>query len=625
MKKAIFLRELRVGLFQELVAAGGALGMLTAVGWVAVFKFDQAFRDIEEALSGILLLLLAILAFSSGARTFTAESRRRQERFLYVLPISRGALWLSLVGGRLAASLPVAMLLFLIGFLLPGSPLSWDYLGAGGVALYVVLFASGCCFPLLFRRDTVAYLAGFLIVAPVLFQVMSFALQGISSAFLSELLWVVSADLLSTTFLLLSWFFFHRGELHFRARQIAHFALLSVALAVILLLIGTVTQSPFLDRFTGPWTQDLASQVPLFNLGTSPAPLVSTGGRYLAVVETLRARPGSSRVTIVETATGRRIGEHRWRGYGWVSWDARREVLRIFCRDITMPFFWRADGINTVSELIWLTPEGRKLTHQRFDQTIMTVLPLPDGSDLLQDFSSRTRLLRWTGPEDFRVLAEMTETGEIFPWRGRGAIVAHLSDGRVVRQVVNGALGQALSLDEFLQPYLLFLRDMEEKSGQRLLKPGSNKDRHLERPVFGGISLPDKLALYVPMSGSDARVHLYDGALDREILLPVCSGGPAADPELIPTRNSLAFLIKYKCRGVGASGRDVQRRHFYYLPGSGSLKPLPALDPVMGDQPILLAYLDEQTAIWKLERGETWKILKDNQIRTLWPPQPPLN
>lgn len=621
MKKAIFLRELRVGLFQELVAAGGALGMLSAVGLLAVFQFDQAFRDIEEALLVILSLLLAFLVFSSGARTFTAESRRRQERFLYILPISRGALWFSLVGGRLAASLPMATLLFLIGFLVRGAPLSRDHLDAGIVVLYVFQFASGCCLPLLFRRDTVAYLAGLLFVVPILAGVLNDILQGTSSD-----VRVVSFFLLSATFLLLSWFFFHQGELHFRARQITHFVLLIVALVLILLLIGAATQSSFLDRFTGPWTQDLASQAPYHSdLDIFPAPLVSTGGRYLAVVETLRERPGSSRVTIVETATGRRIGKHRWRGYGWVSWDARREILRIFCRNTTMPTSWRLDGINTVSELISLTPEGRELAHHRFDQPITAALPLRDGSDLLRDFSTSTRLFRWTSPEDFRVLAEMTGAGEIFPWRGRGAIVAHLSNGRVVRQVVNGALGQALSVDEFLQPYLLFLRDIEEKSGQRLLKPGSDKDRLLERPVFGGISLPDKLALYVPMSGSDARVHLYDGALDREILLPVCSGGPAVDPELIPTRNSLAFLIKYKCRGVGASGQDVQRRHFYYLPGSGSLNPLPALDPVMGDQPILLAYLDEQTAIWKLERGETWKILKDNQIRTVWPPQPPLN
>lgn len=237
MKKAIFLRELRVGLLQELVAAGGVLGMLTAVGWV----YDQSFRDIKEALPMILFPLIALLAFSSGARTFMAESRRRQERFFYTLPISRGALWFSLVGGRLAASLPMVTLLFLIGSLLRRTPLSRDSLGAGALALYVLPFASGCCFSLPFRRATVAYLTGLWFV--FLVQFIDQILQG----FYSDVR-VVSYFLLSATFLLLSWFFFHQGELHSWARQITHFVLLVVALMPLLLLLGAPFLLAYLDE-----------------------------------------------------------------------------------------------------------------------------------------------------------------------------------------------------------------------------------------------------------------------------------------------------------------------------------------------------------------------------------------
>jgi hypothetical protein len=175
-------------------------------------------------------------------------------------------------------------------------------------------------------------------------------------------------------------------------------------------------------------------------------------------------------------------------------------------------------------------------------------------------------------------------------------------------------------MDSFLEPYLSFLREIEARSGQRLRKT-IGKDRLIERPIFGGVSLPEKLALYLPTGGSEARIHLYDGSLGREIPLPSCPAGPAKNQELVPTRNSPAFLIRYQCRHVGASGQALQPRHFYYFPGSGSPKALPALDRVLDGKPILLAYLDEQTAIWRPEKGETWKILRDGQVRTLWPPR----
>lgn len=620
MKRAIFLRELRVGLLQELVAAGVVLVILAAARWLALSWFDQPIDETKGTVtvSFFLIALLALLAFSSGMRASTSEARQRQETFFYVLPIPRGSLWLSIIGGRLAVSLPIMTLLFLAGPLLAGAPFDWS-LGAGALALYVALFASGCCLSLLFHRSMTACLAGLLIVYPVLTQIELFTNQGFSSDLVSGLLWTVSAGLLSAAFLLLSWFFFQGGELQVRARQLNYLTLLGLTLAMILLFIGAVTQSPFLDRFMGPWTQDLDSQIHPLNWRTSPARLVSPGGRYLAVVETLRARPGISRVTVVETATGRHIGQYRWRGWGWVSWDAQHEALRILCSGRALPFFWNM-GSNTASEWIELTPEGRQLTLHRLD-IAMETLSLADGSDIIQDTSSRTRLVRWESPKGFRVLAEIPEAGSLFPWRGKGALVSHRSTTRMVRQVMNGVVSPTLDLDVFLEPYLLFLREIEARSGQRLLKT-IGKDHLLKTPVFRGVSLPDRLALYLPAGGSGTRVHLYDGSLGQDIPLPACSNGMASALELIPTRNSLALLIRYQCRDVGAPGsQTLERRHFYYLPGSGSPKARSDLDQVLDGRPILLAYLGEQTAIWRLEKGETWKILQGGQIRTLWPTQ----
>lgn len=621
MKSAIFLRELRVGLLQEIVAASVVLVVLAAAGWLAVSVFDEPVSEMKEALSLFLIVLIALLAFSSGARASTAEARQRQEMFLYSLPVSRGALWLSMVGGRLAASLPMATLLFLAGFLLSGPQIDLP-LKAVGLTLYAVLFAAGNCLALLFRRDPAAYLTGILIVPFIVSQSLAFTNEGFSSEFLPEPLSNISLGLLSAAFLWLSWFYFQRGEILIRARQLTNLILLGVTLALFLLFVGAVTQSPLLDRLAGPWAHGLEPQDPLQKWETSTARLVSPGGRYLAVVEHLSARPGVSRVTIVETATGRRIGRYRWRGFGWVSWDARNEVLRILCRDRAIPFFWKIDGLNTASDWVWLTPEGRELAHHRFEP-IQEAVALQDGSYLLQDSSSRVRLVRWGGSKDVRVLAEVPEAASMIPWRGQGVLVTHRSDRRMVLQIMNGVALPALDLDAFLEPHLSFLRESEGKFVPWLLMSGT--DRLLRQPIFGGVSLPDKLALYIPRTGARFQFHLYDGSLDREIPLPACSDRSAVAPELIPTRSSLAFLVRYQCFGFGDSGKNLQHRHFYYLPGSGSPKALSALDQVMEGEPILLAYLDERTAIWRPEKGETWKILRDGQIRTLWPPQTPLD
>lgn len=114
--------------------------------------------------------------------------------------------------------------------------------------------------------------------------------------------------------------------------------------------------------------------------------------------------------------------------------------------------------------------------------------------------------------------------------------------------------------------------------------------RNDQRPA---ISTPEGLAVYLPAGGRDGVASLYDGVLDRVIPLPSCSGGQAAFPKLIAAENGLAFLVRFQCDA------PVRVRHFYYLPGSGSVKPLPVLDRVMTREPILLAYLDETSGIWR--------------------------
>lgn len=293
MNRTIFFRELRVGLLQELVSVGILLGLSALGGWVAAAVYGLPVREMAEDLLLFLIVLAALLAFSSGARTFTAESQRRQEMFFFTLPISRSTLWLSLIAGRLIAALPVPAVLVLANALLYDGLPGLRHLGFAGMAVFLALFASGACLSLFFRRDTVVYLAGPLITFPVVAQVLAFAAWGFSGgSMLQEGLSALSVGFLATAFLGLSWFFFQRGEVQARTRQLANATFLGVTLAVILLLLGAGMQNPVLEKLAGPWTQYPDS--PAFSppLEIKMARLVSPDGRYLAVAEALSQRPG---------------------------------------------------------------------------------------------------------------------------------------------------------------------------------------------------------------------------------------------------------------------------------------------------------------------------------------------
>lgn len=616
MNRTIFLRELRVGLLQELVIVGTLLSLFAAGVWLAAAVYDQPIREMVAELLLFPVVLAGLLAFSSGARTFTAESRRRQELFFFILPISRRALWLSLIGGRLAAAFPVPALLVLANGLLRDGLPGLRHLGPGGMAVFLVLFASGACLSLFFRRDTVAYLAGALITFPVVAQTLAFTTSGFSPGSLRERLSALSVGLLAAAFLGLSWFFFQRGEVQARTRQLANLTLVGGTLTSFLLLLGDVTLSPFLDRFAGPWTQATALPNPLPVWEISTARQASPSGRYLAVVETLRERPGISRVTVIETATGRRVGEHRWRDLAWVSWDARKQVLGILCRDDGGPFFWRM-GEKPRTLWVLLTPEGREIARRLFWHW-NTAMAFRSGPDLLvEENGGNIRLISLLEPEHAPVLIEMVQPGtwSITPTR-QGILVQaektwHVADG-AAREL------RADEREAWLQS--MASRETELRRKARLLASGSSaEDPLLEWRAF---MVQDDIVLYLPAGGAGGRAALYDGTLDREIPLPGCNRGRSAAPGLISTLSGPAFLASFDCRIDTASGpKTIRSRHYFYLPGSGSAKPLPGLDPVLENRFIRLAWLDERTAIWRPEKGETWKILQNGHARTLWPTQ----
>ncbi len=653
MRRAIFLRELRVGFFQELAAGGivlGSFAVFRRLASSAVPMMSGPASDAREDLSALLAGLILLMGFSSGARAFRSETRRRQEFFLYVLPTSRQSLWLCLVGGRLAAALPIVALAFFASPFLSGewvqSGENWGSWAALVLILYPFMFAAGCCFSLILRWDPAVYVAGFSVTLFILAQLFVIVRVEFKPSGFQIFLWFCSGCLIFLALVLLSLHFFRRGEVYLRKRQLANQLFLVVTLVAVLLLIGTVALSPILDKVVGPWTQHpIALATPPFWVA-STARLVSPGGRYLAVIEGLRLRPKIARISIIETATGRLLGERTWRGgIEWVTWAEEEEVLWVLSQGESLPLLWRKQA-SPSADWLRLAPTCQELSRSPAGETMMVkmVSPSLDYWDLLlgrgvvgqstsieaeiyQDGSGIAlrngmaggflRLIRRNNPEHSPELGIMpTGRWSINPWRDQGALVS-VAEG--VWHLAGGALRAPLSMDDFLAPYLSFLGELEARTGQPGLLKSVSKGVH--SPLFA-LSLPDRLALYRSPSGADGRVTLYDGFLKREIHLPGCRGGQAVALGLIPARNTLAFLVRYQCRTLSASDLALQHRYFHYLPGSGSPKPLSALDSVLNVQHILLAYLDERTAIWRPEKGETWTILRDGQLRTLWPPQP---
>lgn len=619
MNGTVFLRELRSGLIHGAACLVPAIGIVLVAGWL---RHSDNFVAISAA---SLAVLVWIIIFASGARTFSLEDRQDQWLFWYSLPVSRDALWLSMVGGRMIASLLSLGLLLIVLFLsgLPDLALpqglqagrGWLPLSALALSSYATIFASGYCVSLVIRRTLLIHVTGLVLLWILLFSMARYVQlgQGLAGPAGFDLFFLAALFFfLAAVFSLLSWLFFRRGELHIWKRRAVNLGALVLALASTLWLIRMITRPPLVDLVAGPWIQPLSSYSEARIDVSGTGRLVSVGGQYLAVVESLENRLGYSRISLIETATGRLVGQRRWNDLEWVSWGGREQVLRIVSFDWD-PFLMRYTG--TVMHRV--TPEGRILSQSRF-QLPPDLITLQGGSDLLiESVASGTRVVLLAEPERARVLMELPGVlaWSTQPLRRQGVFV-FLKDSRInqpwdIWHIAGGTVRKVQDKESiFRSPSQVRLQQRFGRPAfaQALQDPDlAHADQRL------ALSLPDSLALSV---GTDGSAALYDGTLDREIPLPGCTRR-ASSPELIPHRNNLAFLVRLQCGDAASTSEEIQRRHFYYLPGFGRAKPLPALDRVMEKSPDPLAYLDEQTVIWR--EGETWKSLRQGQLRILWP------
>ena len=645
--KAIFVRELRAGFLPDAVILLLALATFAVVERAMVVGGELS----EEARQGIDLALFgsaAVLSFASGARTFPRELKVRRLLSLYTFPISRGALWCALVGGRFTgtAAALVGLLLIRPSIL---STLADPAVGAMAplLTLVPVLFAAGLCFALTFEHTVLVYLIGYPVTIYSVVQALGLANAGAPSWRPSGFvvwLWTPALASIFLVFLALSWWFFQLGDFTVRRRSLARQALLAIFLLGSLGLTGAVTHRLLLADRSGQWMHRPVLSAPWLSYQERSA---SPGGRYLVIAERPMGRSDIARLSVVETATGRVITTQIWHDLRWASWSGKEQVLHLLALDHWAPEPWRT-LLAPQPAWIRLSPEGKELSRFRLGN-IRAVAFLPDGTDLItHDIHSKIQLLCLQSQPTPLVLGEI-------PWSKEWQPISPLSYCR--KGTVFGAIGsmwrvenrgpRKLSSSEsqgFGPPAQIGLRWPKDVTTISLWTRSLNSLNWVQRardltpiaPVVRdfrslapvhvrkgqrpSISFPEGLAAYLPEGGGgDGLASLYDGALDREIPLPACVGGRAVSPELIAAQSGPAFLVRFQCRVPASLREKIRFRHFYYLPGSGTVKPLPALDRMMTEEKISLAYLAETSAIWRSEGRETWMTLRDGKLRTLWP------
>ena len=335
MKRALFSREFRSALLPNLITAVAILASLMVVEKIYGVRFDAPL-DARGFVDGMLLIGLVVSGFISGERCFPPELKEHRIFFLSSLPISWSGMWLAIVSGRLVAAMICALVV--VSIRLPAFWTQSDViplpiaLAIAAVALfaYGLFFSAGTLFALLFPRPLISYAVGYpllgLLVLETLLAVSydtsSFELRALQMfppvdlAFFSvKLSMFVPFLILLFSFLALSLRFFVRGE-NANPQQRARNQRLSVLTALIYLLFIIVV-----------WARPTLVGKTWETLGTSGAFVpagVSLDGRYLFTGQNLAGLPGIRRISIVDTRTGRLMGQALYKEVYWGYWSRIR-------------------------------------------------------------------------------------------------------------------------------------------------------------------------------------------------------------------------------------------------------------------------------------------------------------
>jgi len=385
MRRALFAREFRSALVPNLVTVGVILATFVVVERLYGLRLGKA-EDVRAFTDFALLIGLVVSGFISGERCFPAELKESRILFLSSLPISRSWVWLVIVSARLLAAVASLLLAVtlrrpLLAFREDASLLRLD-IGLVLAAIffaYILFFSAGTLFALLFRRTLFSYITGFLILGLLLIETLFSISYSRVLPKITELAiipqnftdtsglprTVVFLSVLLISVLLLSWWFFVRGEIGNPRRRIRNQLLFGIAATAYLGFVVCVESSPKLASIGGTWKEANPFSFPFsFALEQTPLQGVSPDGRYLFVLESLAHRPFMARVSIVDTHTGRVTGQWVSGGVGWGYWSDHGDVLNLLVLNNSPLDRWGYLVSGTV-DWVRLSPKAREISKLR--------------------------------------------------------------------------------------------------------------------------------------------------------------------------------------------------------------------------------------------------------------------
>lgn len=358
MLRAIFLPELQRSLIQRLAIVIPVLIGLLLLDWLTAGAQDTVRRTFsgtpDTVIDTLLWLLIVLSAFVAGIGAF-ARINERHIPFVHSLPMPRLELWAAIAGAHFITTALMVPLLIIL------RPSLWRQLTGGvlsgtlvfGIASYVVLFAAGCCFVMLFRNLAVSVTLGGLIAGVSLGVTALFAstldlnsrVYGIpfSRNGPDESFFVLGCLVLAVLYLGLSLRFFIKGEFNLPKTKIRNWALVGAVLAVYPLMLSPMIRAGVL-RNDGATYKTFS---------------VSSDGKYLAVLENPLQRPLESRITIVDAESGSKTGAYSGYGLLDVSWSKSVPVLNVHV--MQSPLQRLGFYLPPSDSIVRLSPEGKKL------------------------------------------------------------------------------------------------------------------------------------------------------------------------------------------------------------------------------------------------------------------------
>lgn len=681
MKRTLFIRELRSALPPQLIALaiflGGAL--------VTEKAFHVQLANLGISLDFLVLSLFMLSAVLTGERCFSVELKDRRYFFLASLPLYRGWTWFCIVSARLLAGLLGLAAVEL--FLAARSPF-WRMIkeiGSDSIPLlallylhYLFFFSIGASFSLLFRRLLPVFAAGSLCLIISSGLMLQWTLYGYSASSLSSpttvtpdqkfyLLWYIGVLLVALSLIGLSWQFFIKGEFGSTKRLIRSSLCLVLTLSGALLLHLFITTDPGIARVGSCWIM----RQPTFTWEEMvPQRPVSDEGHYVFMHESLSHRPRFSRITLLDTSTGRNMGRWSSSGVLWAGWVG--DTLRFLTVNDSPWNHWGLPKATSV-DLIDVGLDGRELWRRNI-KNAQAFAPFPNAQRLLlvlrdKDVGKISLLDERLGTLEQLALGPLTGFASVQP-AGEAWIVHFNNDPRPGKVWLVTSQARELVHDHGTYFYALFgnmyatLSEVEKallkkfasdrkgsfilpdhsnawfvESGQTLffVEPDSKNGKEASTlwavstgspgrwtRVTAGISSSDLRSLAIDFTTGfaayiqrdhSAGLFLYDPALGQPFrIADGCTANEVGQISLKRFRSLKRPLVEVACREKNPG--SASRRYSIEYQGLGSSKEVKHI-PETGN----LLYLDETDAkIWVLPDGHLWRSVPGSKDQLLWAP-----